>query len=86
MEDALAALGASALGRAMRGSLWLYPAANAAHEKFRTAILVEQDGPRFELLRLRSKEVHHHRLARTRRADDREIAQVAVMEIEEERG
>jgi hypothetical protein len=31
VEDALAGLAASALGRAMRGSLWLYPAANAAH-------------------------------------------------------
>jgi hypothetical protein len=31
MEEALAALSASALGRTMRGSLWLYPAANTAH-------------------------------------------------------
>jgi hypothetical protein len=31
MEEALAALSASALGRAMRGSLWLYPAANLSH-------------------------------------------------------
>ena len=31
MEDLLAELSASALGRAMRGSLWLYPAANAGH-------------------------------------------------------
>jgi hypothetical protein len=31
MEEALAALAASALGRAMRGSLWLYPAANIGH-------------------------------------------------------
>ena len=31
MEDALAAFGGSALGRAMRGSLWLYPAANVVH-------------------------------------------------------
>ena len=31
MEEALAALAASALGRAMRGSLWLYPAANVGH-------------------------------------------------------
>jgi hypothetical protein len=31
MEEALAALSASALGRSMRGSLWLYPVANALH-------------------------------------------------------
>lgn len=31
MDEALAALGSSALGRAMRGSLWLYPAANVGH-------------------------------------------------------
>jgi hypothetical protein len=31
MEEALAALSASALGRAMRGSLWLYPVANVSH-------------------------------------------------------
>lgn len=31
MEELLAALSASALGRTMRGSLWLYPAANVGH-------------------------------------------------------
>jgi hypothetical protein len=31
VEEALAALSASALGRAMRGSLWLYPVANVSH-------------------------------------------------------
>ncbi|MGH6945492.1 MAG: DUF6152 family protein [Geminicoccaceae bacterium] len=31
MEEALAALATSPLGRAMRGSLWLYPAANVVH-------------------------------------------------------
>jgi hypothetical protein len=31
MEEALATLSASALGRAMRGSLWLYPVANVSH-------------------------------------------------------
>lgn len=31
MEEALAALAASALGRTMRGSLWLYPTANVLH-------------------------------------------------------
>ena len=60
-------------------------AADRAHENLGTAILVEQDGSRRELLRLCSQEVHHHRLARTGRADDREIAQIAVMEIEEKR-
>ena len=59
--------------------------ANAAHEQFRAAILVEQDRARAEFLRLRGEEVHHHRLARTRGSDDREIAQVAMVEIEEER-
>ena len=59
-------------------------ATNAAHEQFGAAVLVEQDGAGFELLRLRGEEVHHHRLARTGRTDDGEIAQIAVMEIEEE--
>ncbi len=31
MEDLLAGLSASALGRTMRGSLWLYPVANVTH-------------------------------------------------------
>jgi hypothetical protein len=31
VEEALAALSASALGQAMRGSFWLYPAANVGH-------------------------------------------------------
>jgi hypothetical protein len=31
VEEALAALGGSALARAMRGSLWLYPAVNTVH-------------------------------------------------------
>jgi hypothetical protein len=31
VEDALAALAGSPLGRAMRGSLWFYPAANVGH-------------------------------------------------------
>ena len=31
MEEALGALATSALGRAMRGSLWLYPVTNVSH-------------------------------------------------------
>ena len=59
--------------------------ADPAHEQLGAAVLVEQHGARGELLRLRGEEVHHHRLARARRADDREIAEVAVVEVEEER-
>ena len=34
------------------------------------------------LLRLREQEVQHHRLARAGRADDREVAEVALVEVE----
>ena len=46
------------------------------------AILVEEDHPRREALRLRGEEVEHHRLARARRADDGEIAKVVFVEVE----
>ena len=61
------------------------PPADAADEQLGPAILVEQDRAGGEFLRLGGEEVHHHRLARTGRADDREIAQVAMVEVEEER-
>ena len=62
----------------------LVAAAERAKENLRSAVLVEQDRARRELLRLRGEEVQHHRLARTRRADDREIAEVALVEVEED--
>ena len=71
-------------GRQPRRDAVIAPA-DPANEQLRPAILVEQDGARFELLRLRREEVHHHGLARAARADHREIAQVAVVEVEEER-
>src|SRR5207237_10112660 len=51
----------------------------------RPAVLVEQDRARRELLRLRGEEIQNHRLARARGTDDREIAEVALVEVEEER-
>src|SRR6185437_15937146 len=57
--------------------------AERAKEDFRTAILVEQDRARRELLCLGGKEVQNHRLARSRRADDREVAKVPLVEVEE---
>src|SRR5690606_12486463 len=71
-------------GRLARANAVVAPA-DPANEQFARAVLVEQDRPRAELLRLRGEEVHHHGLARARRADDREIAEVAVVEVEEER-
>src|SRR5690606_10078870 len=47
------------------------------------AVLVEEDDARPELPRLGEQEVEDHRLARARRPDDGEIAEVADMEVEE---
>src|SRR5690606_40804710 len=70
-------------GRLARANSVVAPA-DAADEQFARAVLVEQDRARAELLRLRGEEVHHHGLARARRADDREVAEIAVVEVEEE--
>src|SRR5207244_2809080 len=60
-------------------------AADRADEDLRSAVLVEQDRARRELLRLSGEEVQHHGLPRTRWPDDREVAEVAFVEVEEER-
>ena len=60
-------------------------AADPAHEDFGAAILVEQDRAGRKLLRLGGQEVHHHGLARARGADHREVAQITLVEVEEER-
>ena len=57
--------------------------ADRADEDFGTAILVEENDARAELARLREQEVEHHGLARPRWPDDGEIAEVALVEIEE---
>ena len=57
-------------------------AADRADEQLGAAVLVEEDDPRAELARLGEQEVQHHRLARARRADDGEIAEVALVEVE----
>src|SRR5205814_10733672 len=62
----------------------LVAAAERAQENLRAAVLVEQHCARRELLRLSGEEVQDNGLARTRRADDREIAEVALVEVEEE--
>ncbi len=59
---------------------------NGPNEQFGPAVLVENDRARRKLLRLGGQEVHHHGLARTRRADDGKVAEIAGVEIEEERG
>ena len=62
------------------------PPANAAHEDFCPAILIEQDGARIEFLGLGRKKIHDHGLAGSRWADDREIAEITMVEVEEEGG
>ncbi len=71
-------------GRLARPDAVVVPA-DATNEQFCTAVLVEQDRAGAEFLRLRGKKIHHHGLARTAWSDDREIAQIAMVEIEEER-
>ena len=46
------------------------------------AAVVEIDGPRSQLARLGDEEAEHHRLARSRGADDREVAQIASVKVE----
>ncbi len=58
-------------------------AADGAQEQLGAAILVEEDGARLQLLGLGGQEVQHHHLARAGRADDREIAEVGPVEVEE---
>src|SRR3546814_6811972 len=47
------------------------------------AVLVEEDDARIELARLREQEIERHGLSRTRRADDREIAEITLVKVEE---
>ena len=58
-------------------------AANGANEDFRAPILVEKEGTRIELLRLGNQEVQHHGFTRTRWTDQREVAQIAAVQVEE---
>ena len=58
-------------------------AARGADEHLGAPILVEEHDPRLEFARLGEQEVQHHRLAGAGGADDREIAEVAVVEVEE---
>ena len=57
-------------------------AADRADEELGAAVLVEEDDSRMIFARLGEQEVQHHRLARARRADDGEIAEVALVEVE----
>jgi len=56
--------------------------ADRADEQFGAPVLVEEDDPGTEFARLGEQEVEHHRLAGAGRADDREIAEIALMEVE----
>src|SRR3546814_6953996 len=47
------------------------------------AVLVEEDDARIELARLREQEIERHGLSRTRRADDREIAEITLVKVAE---
>ncbi len=69
-------------GRQASAQLIVLPT-NRADEQFGATILVEKDDPRRKLARLGEQEIEHHRLARTRGTDDREIAQIVLVEIEE---
>src|SRR4029078_8352011 len=63
----------------------LIAAAQRTEENLRAPVLVEQDGARRERLGLGRQKVQHHRLARAGRTDDGEIAEIALVEVEEER-
>src|SRR5690606_20328275 len=54
-------------------------AADRADEQFAAAVLVEEDDSGRELARLGKEEIQDHGLARPRGADDREVAQVALV-------
>src|SRR3546814_1758546 len=54
-----------------------------AEEQLAAAVLVEEDDARIELARLREQEIERHGLSRTRRADDREIAEITLVKVEE---
>src|SRR3546814_16733517 len=54
-----------------------------ADEQLAAAVLVEEDDARIELARLREQEIERHGLSRTRRADDREIAEITLVKVEE---
>src|ERR1700754_3295960 len=57
--------------------------ARCTKEDLGAAILVEEDRARTKLLSLRGQEVEDDGLARSGRADDREVAEVAFVEVEE---
>src|SRR3546814_12930163 len=57
--------------------------ADRADEQLAAAILVEEDDPGIKLARLREQEVERNRLARPRRPDDREVAKIALVAVEE---
>src|SRR3546814_16333387 len=54
-----------------------------ADEQLAAAVLVEEDDARIELARLREQAIERHGLSRTRRADDREIAEITLVKVEE---
>src|SRR5439155_23336656 len=69
-------------GRLAAGNPLVTPT-KRAKEDLRAPILVEHDRAGREFLRLSRQEVQDNRLARPRRADDREVAEIAVVEVEE---
>src|SRR3546814_8400167 len=70
-----------ARGRA--GAQHVIASADRADEQLAAAVLVEEDDARIELARLREQEIERHGLSRTRRADDREIAEITLVKVEE---
>src|SRR5690606_10291987 len=60
-------------------------AAGGANEQVGAPVLVEEHHMRIMLLKLRQHEVEEHRFARARRAANKGVAEIAVMEIEIER-
>src|SRR3546814_1181875 len=69
--------------RRRAGAQHVIASADRADEQLAAAVLVEEDDARIELARLREQEIERHGLSRTRRADDREIAEITLVKVEE---
>ena len=64
------------------GTQYIVTPANRSHEQFGAAVLVEEHDPGIDLTGLRQEEVQDDGLTRARRADDGEVTQIALVEVE----
>src|SRR3546814_13048995 len=69
--------------RRRAGAQHVIASADRADEQLAAAVLVEEDDARIELARLREQEIERHGLSRTRRADDRDIAAITLVKVED---